>query len=372
MSVVLTSKTVGLSAVRDFVARCVEQDDERKRAQNAMTRKVFEFKGVRSSEALWSDLPFQTTKSFDNMFFEDKDRLLARIDAFPSARGEYERLGIPYTLGFLLVGEPGTGKTSFIKSLARRSNRHILVIPAKDISNRETLIAAFRSEHLEDCKIPFDERLYVFEDIDCCDWRDVILSRDLKERSSSSNDGFKGSARPQPAEALVKVMMETLRVRGHTRTRSSRRKKDRGDDDDYGDDDDDDGGDDDGGEDTFVGDKNTTAVTLADLLELLDGIIEMPGRMLVMTSNRPDEIDPALIRAGRIDEVVRFGPLSASDTRKMYHAWFGEGEAALSEPPENQEDTGPISEALRHGGLTQAELGALFNERRFKVAADEK
>ena len=337
LSIVLTSSTIGLSKIRAFVDACIEDHNEEKRRENIVAKKVFEFKGVRSSEATWAEMPFHTTKTFDNMFFADKDRLVDRIDKFSSAEGhaEYERLGLPYTLGFLLVGEPGTGKTSFIKSLARHTNRHIVIVPAKDIRDRETLMMAFRCEHLEDYKIPFKDRLYVFEDIDCCDWRDVILSRDLRK------DGPCSAKDPVAAQqsALVKAVASLV-----TTAKGARNRK-------RGDDDDDDN-------DTTFDDvmSNRPSITLADLLEVLDGVIEMSGRMLVMTSNRPEEIDPALLRAGRIDEVVRFGAMSADDAQRMHTLWFGKD---AQEPPEGS----PLERALKFGGVTQAELGALLSAR---------
>ena len=39
-------------------------------------------------------------------------------------------------------------------------------------------------------------------------------------------------------------------------------------------------------------------LTLATLLEVLDGVMEMEGRMLVITTNYPEKLDKALIRPG--------------------------------------------------------------------------
>ena len=46
---------------------------------------------------------------------------------------------------------------------------------------------------------------------------------------------------------------------------------------------------------------HTDQVSLSHLLNLIDGLIEMPGRRIIMTTNYKDRIDPALIRPGRID-----------------------------------------------------------------------
>jgi ATP-dependent 26S proteasome regulatory subunit len=37
---------------------------------------------------------------------------------------------------------------------------------------------------------------------------------------------------------------------------------------------------------------------LAGLLNALDGVVDCPGRIVVMTTNHPERLDPALIRPG--------------------------------------------------------------------------
>ena len=56
-------------------------------------------------------------------------------------------------------------------------------------------------------------------------------------------------------------------------------------------------------------------LTLANLLEVLDGVMEMDGRMLVITTNYPERLDKALIRPGRIDRKIEF-PLPDEKTKR--------------------------------------------------------
>ncbi len=44
-------------------------------------------------------------------------------------------------------------------------------------------------------------------------------------------------------------------------------------------------------------------LNLAGLLNVLDGVIDTPDRIIVMTTNVPEMLDPALVRPGRIDKV---------------------------------------------------------------------
>jgi len=66
------------------------------------------------------------------------------------------------------------------------------------------------------------------------------------------------------------------------------------------------------------------ALNLSGLLNVLDGVVETPGRMLVMTSNHPEALDPALLRPGRIDRCVLLGCLQMADAAAMLEHYFGD------------------------------------------------
>ena len=69
-------------------------------------------------------------------------------------------------------------------------------------------------------------------------------------------------------------------------------------------------------------DKKNNKLTLAGLLEVLDGVMEMDGRMLVITTNFPEKLDKALIRPGRIDMNIKFGRCTADNLADMYENFF--------------------------------------------------
>merc|ERR1712133_65202 len=71
-------------------------------------------------------------------------------------------------------------------------------------------------------------------------------------------------------------------------------------------------------------------LTLASLLEVLDGVMEMDGRMIVITTNYPEKLDKALIRPGRIDMKVKFNKMTSKCILEMYEHFF-ELKAPLSE-----------------------------------------
>ena len=67
---------------------------------------------------------------------------------------------------------------------------------------------------------------------------------------------------------------------------------------------------------------NTQTITLDDILNLWDGIRETPGRILVISSNHYDKLDPALIRPGRIDITHELTNASHNVIADMYKHLF--------------------------------------------------
>ena len=59
------------------------------------------------------------------------------------------------------------------------------------------------------------------------------------------------------------------------------------------------------------------------LLEVFDGVMEMKGRIMVITTNHPEKLDPALIRPGRIDVNLQFGYCEPDDIVNIFTNFYG-------------------------------------------------
>ena len=268
----------------------------------------------------YQEIPFKTTKSFDNMFFEAKEELIGRLDYFMKNEDKYKDLGMPYTLGMLFHGPPGTSKTSCIKAIARYTNRHIISIPIKKINNIDVLKHIFLSPKINDVFIPSEKRLYVFEEIDCGQWANIVQNRSM---SKSETDSI-----PIEFEPEVHGPAEYRDVRQTTKPTKQKQKDIK---------------------------QPEPSITLGEFLELIDGIVEIPGRMMVMTSNHPDKLDPALIRPGRVDIVIEFKKMTRKDIAKMYQLWF------------SQEVPKHIYNEMLDYIFSQAEIGNLFSTQDKKL-----
>jgi len=67
---------------------------------------------------------------------------------------------------------------------------------------------------------------------------------------------------------------------------------------------------------------NTSNCTLSGLLNVLDGVGSQEGRIVIMTTNRPECLDSALVRPGRIDMKVFLGNISQNSAAEMFMRMF--------------------------------------------------
>merc|ERR1719384_1937499 len=67
---------------------------------------------------------------------------------------------------------------------------------------------------------------------------------------------------------------------------------------------------------------NKDKLNLSGLLNVLDGVVDTPERILIMTTNPPEQLDPALIRPGRIDKKILLGYMKPDHVCSMIEHYF--------------------------------------------------
>jgi chaperone BCS1 len=215
---------------------------------------------------------FSSTKSFSNLFFEGKDLILNRIDNYTNNIEQYNKVGIPHTLGFLFYGAPGCGKTSTIKAIANYTKRTIISINMKHLENINTLIKLFNHDLVQTSKIPLKKRLYVFEEIDC---HNSFFSRTIDNEDNCKKEQIKINLTSEDTKSLKLKEKE-----------------------------------------------EQNKISVGSLLEVLDGIIESEDRICIFTTNHIEKIDSAFLRPGRIDVIMEFKKLRKVDIQSLFKLWF--------------------------------------------------
>lgn len=273
------SYTLTFSELHETIVQWSKEYDEYLREldndKNIYYYSLFGYEGSKR-EPVYDRSVFGSNKTFDNIFFDEKQQLLDRLIYFMEKKDEYKRLGTPYTLGLLFYGEPGCGKTSTIKAIANLMRRHIISIPLSRVETCQEFTKVFTDDFFEDRYIPIESRIYVFEDIDCMS--DIITDRDQIKQNDKDND-------------LNKIL---VCVKGDTVDNEN------------------------------IGFNKKDKITLSYILNMIDGVLEQPGRIIIMTTNKPDKLDKALLRPGRIDMKIHFGKSSSKITKQIFGFFFKE------------------------------------------------
>jgi chaperone BCS1 len=61
---------------------------------------------------------------------------------------------------------------------------------------------------------------------------------------------------------------------------------------------------------------------LSFFLNILDGLNECPGRIIIMATNKPEQLDKALIRPGRIDYNIHFTKATNEDINNILNFYW--------------------------------------------------
>jgi mitochondrial chaperone BCS1 len=203
----------------------------------------------------------------------------------------------------MLYGEPGTGKTSVIKAIAHDTKRHIVNIRLSSSTTQTQLKNLFFNERItvltdgknEVYNIPLDERIYVIEDIDCIS--NVVYSRNEPVVEPIGTNEIVGKDNldeviPGDITAANQFISD---IKFGKEIKPFKQE---------------------------VKPEMNETLTLSFLLNLFDGILETPNRILIITTNYPEKLDEALVRAGRIDVKIHVGCCDYDMIKDIYNFFY--------------------------------------------------
>ncbi len=222
------------------------------------------------------------TTTFDDIYFPEKKTVLNLLERLEC--GELNKLGL------LLYGEPGTGKTSLVKAIAKHTDRYIIDIKLLALKGDKDLEEIFFSERIITTNgisshgenlyktniIPHNKRIYIFEDIDAqCD---IVMARRDKLEETTNLDTL---------NSTIEKGMRKLCEEGKSLI-------------------------------------NNDILTLSGILNVLDGVVELAGSIVIMTTNHVDKLDPALIRHGRVNMKLHMQKMTHEDANHIIRRYYND------------------------------------------------
>nr|GAT49808.1 P-loop containing nucleoside triphosphate hydrolase protein [Mycena chlorophos] len=194
-----------------------------------------------------------------------KEMLLHDAREFLDSEQWYNEAGIPHRRGYLLYGEPGTGKSSTIHALAGELGLEIYFVSLANPGIDDYTLAKLISDTPARC-------ILLIEDIDCAfPSRDADADEDDDPALEQPLFDKDGKSMPRNSS-------------GPTLPKSN--------------------------------------VTLSGLLNVLDSVSSEEGRLMFATTNHIENLDSALIRAGRMDVKIQYRLADVSQLEAVFMRFF--------------------------------------------------
>ena len=287
----------------EYIEKITDEYEKEQRDKSNRKKYIFTFDGRDTETGVkWQVTEFMNKRSLEHVFFEEKDEVVHFLEKFMKERELYEKIGKPYQLGILLEGEPGCGKTSFIVALANYFNRSIKDCQFNRMKTIDDLESCIHCICYDNKDMSIDKVIMVAEDFDCM--TNISKSRKLIEKEGEEsimktqkrNNEFQknmGSFKSEEAKAILCAIasQDDLTAAPHIVFPKPDPSKSRD-------------------------------ITLSSVLNIMDGINNQPGRIIIFTTNHPETLDEAFLRPGRIDLRIKFGRPSRKVMYQIIHNWY--------------------------------------------------
>jgi AAA+ superfamily predicted ATPase len=284
-------------ALHNFLDECIKTYNEKMNI-NDNSQRIFEYVKTEYDSndrkvATYNETPFISNKHLTkNIFFPEKAKFIEHLDKFVHNRekhqAEYEELGQTYKMTTLLHGIPGTGKTCIIRGMLNYTKRDAVLVPWSNLKTCSDLASILRCNVYNGKKRGLKDLIFIFEDFD------ANHSKVLKTRKPATKNVYKSSTNTEtdsetditvianklhnsandvnvPSEILEQI--KTLKEYAMTMTVPNTKPME-------------------------------DELTLEYVLNMFDGIVEQHDAIIVFTTNHLEEIDPAVIRPGRVDYIL--------------------------------------------------------------------
>jgi mitochondrial chaperone BCS1 len=275
-------------------------------------------KEQRRDSSMWQQVAHRPVRPMNTVVLDSKEKhdVLADVNEYlhPRTPRWYAARGIPLRRGYLFHGPPGTGKTSFSFALAGVFGIDIYVISLQDASITEEDLAILFTRLPRRC-------IVLLEDIDTAGLRrnddpkaeDEKAAEADKEKKKEGENGkpvvngvskakSKKTSKKQDSDSEANSGSDSDSSEEERKAKQKRKAKAK----------------------KKKSDKSASldGISLSGLLNAIDGVASHEGRVLIMTTNKPESLDEALVRPGRVDRQVAFSHATSHQAGELFHRMY--------------------------------------------------
>lgn len=283
---------------------------------------IFTFLSYKNGKVQWRTRKFISHRTMDHIWFNKKTDFLEKYNMFLNNKEDYIKRGEPWTFSCMLHGMPGCGKTSLLKSIVNMDKKngkisHLFIIPFSNIDTAEVFSSIILGEENENINIPHDQRIYIFEDFDACQYSNIFLKREYVKTEEVDNKSDKDELSDDELDNeldnnnILPIELSPLAINSikqqfngfsHSKIISPKSHKKK---------------------EEISSSKKVDPINLSSILNTLDGLIERTGQRIFWTTNKDINIfDPAFLRPGRMDMIIEFTPCNTEGAIYLLEKYY--------------------------------------------------